>query len=159
MIEIASCESDYYQFHKDGRPLHGGTGTMIGLFQISEILHRASAERFGWEIDTPDGNMAYARYLYEMYGTAPWLASKHCWGETKAASRPQVAITKTAVKKKDPVSIERWNVDEKYVGSISNIQTQFSSIFSIFNGDQPIQKVALDAQGSRPVQKVALADK
>ncbi|MBI5003994.1 hypothetical protein HZC00_02795 [Candidatus Kaiserbacteria bacterium] len=91
MIEIARCESQFIQYGKSGRPLHGGTGTMIGLFQISEVLHRDVADNFGWDIDTPEGNMSYARYLYEQHGTAPWLDSKSCWNAPASAARWKVA--------------------------------------------------------------------
>jgi hypothetical protein len=98
MIEIARCESTYHQYGKGGKPLHGGTGTMIGLFQISEHLHRGIADNLGWDIDTPEGNMAYARYLYEKNGTWPWLDSKPCWNAPKSAARWKAATKELAQK-------------------------------------------------------------
>lgn len=107
MIEIARCESEFLQYGKSGRPLHGGTGTMIGLFQISEILHRDAAENYDWDIDTPEGNMSYARHLYEKSGTAPWLASKHCWNAPASAARWKAATQELAVKQTFATSTEQ----------------------------------------------------
>jgi hypothetical protein len=33
----------------------------------------------GLDIETLDGNLAYARHLYRTQGTAPWVYSEHCW--------------------------------------------------------------------------------
>lgn len=137
MIEIARCESEFTQFGKSGKPLHGGTGTMIGLFQISEILHGDIADRFGWDIDTPQGNMAYARYLYEQSDTRPWLASKHCWNAPKAAARWQAAtdaLAKTASStgQRDDVSSLAFIQDQlvKLLAKVSQIQADQQKVAS-----------------------------
>lgn len=83
MIDIARCESEYRQYDAYGGVLHGGLADgMIGLFQLYERIHYAIALPMGYDIDTPQGNMAYARYLYEEQGTTPWLSSSPCWGKT-----------------------------------------------------------------------------
>ncbi len=89
MIPIAKCESGFRQFDSNQQPLHGGTGTMIGVFQIGEEYHRTTAQSLGLNIDTLSGNMAYARYLYERDGTDPWLSSFQCWNMGTAESQPK----------------------------------------------------------------------
>ncbi|HET8581304.1 MAG TPA: peptidoglycan-binding domain-containing protein [Candidatus Paceibacterota bacterium] len=79
MIGVARCESDFREFDSAGDPLDGGSGGMIGIFQISEAVHAEAAKALGMDIDTVAGNIAYAKHLYEEKGTAPWLASAGCW--------------------------------------------------------------------------------
>ncbi len=75
MITIAKCESGFRQFSADGTPLRGGTGkNYIGIFQISESVHKATAENMALDIYTPEGNIAYARHLFFQRGTAPWIS-------------------------------------------------------------------------------------
>ena len=79
MIDIARCESRFRQYDSTGAPLDGGAGNMIGIFQIYATVHAAVAKSLGMDIYTPDGNLAYARYLYNKEGTNPWLSSIGCW--------------------------------------------------------------------------------
>ncbi|HYC79547.1 MAG TPA: peptidoglycan-binding domain-containing protein [Candidatus Binatia bacterium] len=73
MVGIAQCESGFRQFNADGTPLRGGTAKRyIGIFQIDEQLHRARALSMAYDINTVDGNIAYARYMYFASGTNPW---------------------------------------------------------------------------------------
>jgi len=79
MAAIAQCESKFTQFNPSGSVLHGGTGhRMIGIFQINAI-HRKVAKALGWDINTIEGNLAYAEHLFEQEGTTPWLSSASCW--------------------------------------------------------------------------------
>ncbi len=74
MITVAKCESGYRQFAADGSVLRGGTAKgYVGVFQIGESLHKARAAGMAHDIDTIDGNIAYARALYEKNGLSPWL--------------------------------------------------------------------------------------
>ncbi len=74
MIAVAKCESGFRQFAPDGGVLRGGTSKgYVGVFQISERLHKERAAGLSHDIDTIDGNIAYARYLYEKNGLSPWL--------------------------------------------------------------------------------------
>lgn len=83
MIEIARCESTFQQYEEDGRPLMNRLGSSaMGVFQIMFSIHNAYAEVLELDIQTLDGNMAYARYLYETQGVKPWEASQDCWGGT-----------------------------------------------------------------------------
>lgn len=74
MIPIAKCESGFRQFTNDGEVLRGGTGKgYIGVFQISDALHAARAASLGMDIYTLQGNIDFARVLYdESGGTRPW---------------------------------------------------------------------------------------
>lgn len=88
MIEIARCESEFKHYHTDGtvrKNMQGSSAT--GVMQIMASIHRRVAANLGFDIDTPEGNMQYARYLYEKNGTWPWFASKYCWNAPKAAAR------------------------------------------------------------------------
>ena len=82
MIEIARCESMFRQFDSQGRALDGGAGSMIGVFQINAPVHASFAKTLGMDIYTTDGNLAYARYLYNKSGTDPWVSSLGCWNAT-----------------------------------------------------------------------------
>ncbi len=80
LAEIAKCESRFKQFKKDGTLLRGIlTPADVGVMQINEYYHKATAEKLGLNIQTLEGNLKYAEYLYNKQGTQPWSASKHCW--------------------------------------------------------------------------------
>jgi uncharacterized membrane protein YdfJ with MMPL/SSD domain len=73
MIEIAQCESKFRQFTDAGTVLRGGaSGGMIGIFQFFESVHSKGALTLGFDLDTVEGNLGYARHLYNQSGTAPW---------------------------------------------------------------------------------------
>lgn len=81
MIEIARCESKFRQHADSGNPLYGGYGgKMVGVFQVYSDIHASFARSIGMDIETLDGNMQYAKYLYEREGTKPWISSFPCWG-------------------------------------------------------------------------------
>ncbi|MBI5530989.1 MAG: peptidoglycan-binding protein [Candidatus Doudnabacteria bacterium] len=72
MINIAKCESGFRQYNNNGEVLAGGNaGNYLGVFQISKG-HTDKALALGWDIYTTDGNLAYAKYLYQQQGTSPW---------------------------------------------------------------------------------------
>ena len=98
MINIAECESKFTQFGKGGTALHGGMGgKMIGIFQIYSDIHADYAAGRGMDIYTTEGNLAYARHLYEREGTKPWLSSFPCWGSKETSSlSPENAPVATA---------------------------------------------------------------
>jgi len=75
MIEIARCESKFRQFTDAGNVLRGGgSGGMIGIFQFYELIHKTAALALGFDLDTVDGNLGYARHLYDQSGTTPWVS-------------------------------------------------------------------------------------
>lgn len=81
LAEIAKCESRFRQVGKDGNVLRGEVNKSdLGLLQVNKYYHGEKAEDLGFDLMTVDGNLAYAQYLYDKEGTAPWNASKKCWG-------------------------------------------------------------------------------
>jgi hypothetical protein len=86
MIHIARCESKFRQYTDSGNPLYGGyAGKMVGVFQVFEEIHGTFARGKGMDIQTLNGNMQYAKYLYEREGTQPWISSFPCWGKEVSA--------------------------------------------------------------------------
>lgn len=71
MTAVAQCESGFRQFNADGSVLRGA-GRYIGIFQIDEFIHRQRALDLAYDINTVDGNIAYARHLFSNSGTNPW---------------------------------------------------------------------------------------
>lgn len=86
MVDIAQCESHFRQFDSDGSMHRGVVNNKdVGVMQINEYYHLKTAKALDLDIYTVQGNLAYARYLYEKEGTAPWISSKPCWGKSKNA--------------------------------------------------------------------------
>jgi len=86
MVAIASCESGFRQYEADGRLLVNPSpeSTASGLFQILYITHKpAWSISDSTDITTLEGNMRFARKMYEESGTAPWSSSKSCWQKRK----------------------------------------------------------------------------
>ncbi len=83
MIKIAACESHFKQFDKAGNPVKNPKSTAIGVFLIMSSIHKDIAnDNHGFDITTLEGNVAYAKALYNDQGTVPWNASKACWGKS-----------------------------------------------------------------------------
>ena len=72
MIDVARCETHFKQYNSDASPYYDASKTYIGVFQISEKIHEAKASALGFNLATLDGNIRYARYLYDASGTNPW---------------------------------------------------------------------------------------
>lgn len=84
LAEVAFCESRYRQFDTNGQVLRGVQNSQdVGVMQINEYYHLETAQKLGLNLYTLEGNMAYARYLYEKEGTRPWNYSSPCWGKTR----------------------------------------------------------------------------
>lgn len=82
MVDIARCESKFRQYTDTGNPLHGGLGgAMVGVYQVHSDVHAEYAKGLGMDIYTLEGNLAYAKRLYEREGTRPWISSFPCWGK------------------------------------------------------------------------------
>jgi hypothetical protein len=80
MIEIARCESNFRQFTDAGNVLRGGdSGGMVGIFQFFESVHAAPAKALGFDITTVEGNLGYAKHVYQNESTTPWNPAKSCW--------------------------------------------------------------------------------
>jgi hypothetical protein len=80
LAEIAKCESRFRQVGASGSVLRGEVNKSdVGLMQINEAYHQEKASELGLDLETIEGNLAYAKYLYDKEGTTPWNASKKCW--------------------------------------------------------------------------------
>ena len=94
MVAIAYCESRYRQYGSDGTVFRGQVNDKdVGVMQVNEYYHSATAKKLGLDLYTLQGNAAYARYLYEKQGTQPWSSSAPCWSKSKAAK--DLALAKT----------------------------------------------------------------
>ena len=98
LIKIAKCESSFRQYDSSGNPLYGGSGGMVGVFQVAAAIHQDVAKDLQYDINTLDGNLAYARYLYEHEGVVPWLASASCWDPASVASMLKMGSSGPQVK-------------------------------------------------------------
>jgi len=100
LAEIASCESQFRQYGKDGQVVRNPNSSAVGVFQIMSSIHSSFAdEKLGLDISTLQGNVAYARYLYDKEGTKPWNSSKACWSKSQAykdiqSAQPELALNK-----------------------------------------------------------------
>ena len=72
---IMQCESG---FNPEALNRNGTHSVDIGLFQINDRYHYATAKKMGLDIyDTVD-NVRYGLYLFEKEGVKPWKASTRC---------------------------------------------------------------------------------
>lgn len=81
MVAVARCESSFRQFDNGGDPLRNPESDAIGVFQILEGLHEEPADKLGFDIFTAEGNIGYARKLYDSFGLTPWSPSSLCWDD------------------------------------------------------------------------------
>lgn len=80
LIKIAHCESRFRQYDENGKVLYNEQGSSaVGVMQIMSSIHSSAASRLGFDITTVEGNLGYARHLYNQEGTRPWNASAYCW--------------------------------------------------------------------------------
>jgi len=80
MTRIAGCESGFRQFDNQGNVLRGVVNPLdVGIFQINEYYHLTTAQEYGINIYTSEGNIDFAKMLYDSQGTTPWNWSKSCW--------------------------------------------------------------------------------
>lgn len=90
LIDVARCESQYRQFDQNGNIIRGVYNPDdVGVMQINEFYHAKTAKKLGYDLYSLEGNMAYAKYLYEKEGTAPWEYSSKCWGKNREVSLNQ----------------------------------------------------------------------
>lgn len=80
MVQVARCESGFRQWDANGNVLLGHVDKRdTGVMQINKFYHLETSIKLGLDINTLEGNLAYARFLYESEGVKPWRASRHCW--------------------------------------------------------------------------------
>jgi len=82
LIAVAWCESRFTQYDADGS-IHRGrvNNDDVGVMQINIVYHLQTALKLDMDLYDTEGNMAYAKYLYDKQGLAPWSASKPCWSK------------------------------------------------------------------------------
>lgn len=87
MVEVSKCESRYRQFEADGSIFRGKINANdVGALQINETYHLKRAQKLGYDVYSLQGNMAYARLLYQEQGPQPWSSSYPCWGKSPLAA-------------------------------------------------------------------------
>ena len=80
LVSVARCESRFRQFNQDGSIHRGEVNEFdVGVMQVNELYHLETAKKLKIDLHTLEGNLTYARYLYEREGTVPWSSSKKCW--------------------------------------------------------------------------------
>lgn len=80
LAEIAKCESTFRQYSSSGEVIKGRVNKSdVGVMQINKYYHLKQAEKLGYDLHTIEGNMAYAKVLYDREGTKPWNSSSKCW--------------------------------------------------------------------------------
>ena len=97
LVDIARCESSFRHLTEDGNVLRGKVNNGdVGLMQINEYYHAKTADKLGLDLETLEGNMAYAKYLYNREGGQPWKASSTCWNQAEKSitDSVQVALVK-----------------------------------------------------------------
>ena len=88
LVDIARCESTFRQYDTDGTVIRGKVNPGdVGVMQINEKYHAPEAAKLGMDLYTVEGNTAYAKHLYDKFGTTPWDSSKPCWGEGLAINK------------------------------------------------------------------------
>jgi len=82
LVEIARCESTFRQYGPDGQVIRGLVNPQdVGVMQINERYHADEAAKLGLNLNTVAGNVAFAKRLYNKFGTDPWVSSSKCWTE------------------------------------------------------------------------------
>ena len=80
MADIAYCESRFRQYDGDGNLFRGWVDSAdVGVMQVNERYHLEDSKKLGYDIHTVDGNLGYARHLYDTQGVQPWKSSAPCW--------------------------------------------------------------------------------
>lgn len=96
LVEIARCESSFRHLDTDGEVLRGKVNNGdVGLMQINEYYHGDTATKLGLDLETLEGNMAYAKYLFNKEGGQPWVASSKCWNKVALdAGKGELAVNR-----------------------------------------------------------------
>lgn len=81
-LAIARCESHLRHYDTQGILVRGRVNSSdIGVFQINERFHAKVSRELGFDIYTPEGNIAYGLWMLKSMGTKPWKASQTCWDQ------------------------------------------------------------------------------
>ncbi len=89
MIKVGFCESGLQQFsNKTGKAITGIQNKRDkGALQINADYHIDDAIKLGMDIYTLEGNVDFAKVLYDQYGLKPWVHSKPCWSSPKLPAK------------------------------------------------------------------------
>ncbi len=84
MDRIAKCESGDKHFDPKTGQVYtlGNTNKTVdvGRYMINTVWHKKAAE-LGFDITKEEDNKKMAYWIYENFGTEPWVYSKHCWNK------------------------------------------------------------------------------
>lgn len=78
MQTVAKCESGAHQFLPNGKVVTNPKTSDYGVLQINQS-HIKEAKSMGLDVSTLEGNIEYARILYDRSGLRDWLSSSNCW--------------------------------------------------------------------------------
>jgi len=80
---IAKCESPTGHYKNGQVAFYGNkNGSVdIGKFMINNAIWGKKATEMGLNLTNEKDNETFAKYLYQNYGTEPWIWSKHCWNK------------------------------------------------------------------------------
>ena len=91
LVPICACESSYegtkegnpQQFEPDGKTVRYGreNSSDRGMCQINRRYWGEQSKELGFDIETEQGNIKMANWIYEHEGTKPWGWSKSCHGK------------------------------------------------------------------------------
>lgn len=87
LAEVAKCESQFRHFGAQGVLRGTKDRADVGVMQINERYHTERAVNLGFDLRTLDGNLGYAKWLYEREGLAPWRSSRACWKGAEAIAK------------------------------------------------------------------------
>ena len=91
MAEVAKCESRFRHIGRNGKVLRGEQVVEdVGVMQINEFYHEDAAKTLGFDLHTLDGNLAYAKWLYNKEGVMPWFASSKCWQKVDTLAQADI---------------------------------------------------------------------
>jgi hypothetical protein len=78
LARIAQCESGASHVDKNGQVLINATRD-VGYYQINVPIHGKKASEMGLNLFIEEDNKAFAEYLFNNFGSEPWVHSKKCW--------------------------------------------------------------------------------
>lgn len=89
LLPVCSCESSYegnkhsipQQFEPASTTVRTGriNKSDKGMCQINVKIHAAAIKAMNINVETAEGNVAFANHLYDTQGLKPWNWSKSCW--------------------------------------------------------------------------------
>ena len=78
LVKISKCESGGTHFDKNGQVVINATRD-IGKYQINVPIWGKKAKEMGLDLSKEKDNEAFALWLFENKGSAPWVHSSKCW--------------------------------------------------------------------------------